>query len=235
MDEHKQQPEADQTFDVQKVIAQAKMVLSNPRGFYQTMPRSGGFANPVIFVAAMALVTGLVTAFLSLFSGSFAIGLGSIIFYPIAAVIGGFIASAVLFVIWKLMGSQQNYESAFRCWSATTALYPIAAILSIFPYIGAIVSILWSTYLIIEATVTVHERKRKTAQIVFGILAVFFLISNIGSEYASRQAADRFSEMSKQFEDFDQMSPEDAGRKMGEFLKGFEQGASAIKQNGESE
>ncbi len=50
------------------------------------------------------------------------------------------------------------------------------------------------------------------------------LISNIGSEHASRQLADRAGDMEKMFEDYSKLPPEEQGRKMGEFLKGLEEG-----------
>jgi uncharacterized membrane protein YdjX (TVP38/TMEM64 family) len=40
-------------------------------------------------------------------------GFGAIIFMPIAVAIGSFIGAAILFVIWKLMGSQEDYETAY--------------------------------------------------------------------------------------------------------------------------
>lgn len=214
------------TFDINQVIAQAREVLTNPAAFYRDMPRAGGFAHPVIFVAVMAVATGVITAVWSLFgtgAGFLAAGIGAIIIYPIFAVIGAFIAAAILFVIWKLMGSEQDYETAFRCWSAATAVYPVGALLAILPYIGIIVSIVWGTYLMIEASVAVHGRPRRTATLVFGILGALMVVSNVSSEYASRQMSERMEELSGQFGDTEDMSPEEAGRKMGEFLKGFEE------------
>ncbi|MBN7796213.1 YIP1 family protein [Parahaliea mediterranea] len=221
-------PQSQGTFDINRVIEQAREVLTNPAGFYRDMPGSGGFTEPVIFVAVMAVATGIIAAVWSLFTsghGFLAAGFAGIIIYPIFAVIGAFIAAAILFVIWKLMGSERDYETAFRCWSAATAVYPVGALLSIIPYIGVMVSVAWGTLLMIEASVAVHQRERRTAMIVFGILGGLLLISNISSEYASRQMADRMSEMSRQFEGFEDMSSEEAGRQIGEFLKGLEEGA----------
>jgi len=240
-DEQQQQPpeppaaQPPAPFDVSRIIEQAREVLTNPSGFYRDMPRRGGFTEPVVFVAVIAVITGIIAAVWSLFAtgpGFLAAGFAGIIIYPIFAVIGAFIAAAILFVIWKLMGSEQDYETAFRSWSAATAVYPVGALLSIIPYIGVMVSVAWGTLLMIEASVAVHQRERRTAMIVFGILGGLLLISNISSEYASRQMADRVSEMSRQFEGYEDMSPEEAGRKMGEFLKGLEEGAKKDSDEG---
>lgn len=217
------------TFDINQVIAQAKAVITNPVGFYQTMPKSGGYGNPVIFVAVMGAVMGLVTALLSFFgsaAGMLAGGLAAIIIMPIFAVLGAFIGAAILYVIWKLMGSPENYETAFRCQASAAAIYPISALLAIVPYIGSIVMIAWGVFLMIEASVSVHGRPRRTAQIVFGILAALLILSNIASERAARQMEERMEGMGSQFQGMENMSSEEAGRKMGEFLKGLEDGSN---------
>ncbi|MCK9246692.1 MAG: YIP1 family protein [Anaerolineaceae bacterium] len=215
------------TFDINKVIADAKLVITAPTTYFQGMPKTGGLTNPLIFILVMAVTMGIITAILSFFgsaAGMLAAGIGAVIFVPIAALIGAFIGSAILFVIWKLMGSEQNYEVAFRCFAAATAIYPVIAILAIIPYIGSIIGVIWGSYLMIEASVAVHGRERKTATMVFGILAVLLILSNISSEYASRKMADRMEEMGSMLEDYENLPPDEAGKKMGEFLKGMEQG-----------
>lgn len=98
--------------------------------------------------------------------------------------------------------------------------------LGIVPYIGGIVRIVWVAWLF-EASVAVHGRPRKTAQIVFGALAVWFIFTSIGSESASRAMNARMHKMGGYFQGIEDMSSEDAGRKMGEFLKGLEEGAQS--------
>ncbi|MCK9469892.1 MAG: YIP1 family protein [Porticoccaceae bacterium] len=215
-------------FDINKVIADAKSVITNPVGYYQSMPKTGGFTEPLIFVAVMAAIMGIITAVLSLFgssaAGVLAAGFSAIILMPIFAVIGAFIGAAILFVIWKLMGSPENYETAFRSLAAITAIYPIIAVLSIIPYVGTIVGIIWATWLLIEASVAVHGRNRQTASIVFGILGLLMLISNVSTEYATRNAVSKLEQYQSSFEQLQHMDPDEAGRKLGEFLKGIEQG-----------
>jgi len=214
-------------FDINSVIATAKAVITNPKAYYETMPKTGGFANPVIFIVAMAVIMGIITAILSLFSspvGMMASGFAAIIILPIGALIGAFIGAGILFIIWKLMGSTENYETAFRCLAAITAIYPIIAILSIIPYISTIVGVVWATYLLIEASVAVHGRDRKTAQIVFGIIGIVLLISNVSSEYNARKMMNKWADMNTRMEDYSELPPDEMGKRMGEFLKGMEQG-----------
>lgn len=213
-------------FNPDAIIGKVKWVIMDPAGYFRQMPRSGGFLEPVVFVAIMALVLGVISAFWSLFGAGGGVatgGIGAIIFTPIAAVIGAFIGAAILFVIWKLMGSPENYETAFRCQSSVAAIYPIVGIVSIIPYVGNILAIGWGAFLMIEASVQVHGRSRKLATTVFGILAVLMILSNTAGERASRQMTERMERMGTQLEGYEDMSPEEAGRKMGEFLRGMEE------------
>jgi hypothetical protein len=138
-----------------------------------------------------------------------AAGLSAIILMPIFAVIGSFISAAILFVIWKLMGSSENYETAYRCQSSVTAIYPVVALIAIIPYLGTIIMIGWGALLVIEASVSVHERKRNVAQIVFGILAVLMILSNVASERAARQMGLYMDHAGSQFDGMNRMEESD--------------------------
>ena len=215
-------------FDINTVIATAKAVITKPAEYYRGMPKSGGLTEPLIFVVVMAAAMGIITAVLSLFGstagGLLSMGFAAIIIAPISALIGVFIGAAILFVIWKLMGSEENYETAFRCLAAVTAIYPIVAVVSIIPYLGTIVAVVWATYLIIEASVAVHGRDRKTATIVFGIIGALMLLSNLASERAARNLEHRMGDMESMFEDYEDVPPEEIGKRMGEVLKGMQEG-----------
>jgi hypothetical protein len=218
------------SFDIQQIIEQVRAIITQPVSYFQSMPKAGGFGDPVVFVAVMGAVAGVIAALFALFgsAGGLLVGVfGALIFGPLMAVLGAFIGAAVLYVIWKLMGSTEDYEAAFRCQAALAALYPVSALLGVIPYIGSIVTIAWAAWLLVEASVAVHGRQRKTAQIVFGVLAVLFIFTSLGSERASREMEARMEAMGGQFEDLEDLSPEEAGRKMGEFLKGLEEGAQS--------
>src|SRR5690606_41563121 len=100
-------------FDINKVINDAKSVLTNPAGYYQTMAKSGGFVEPLIFIAVMAVAMGVISAILSLFSsgagGMLAWGFSAIVILLIGSLFGSFLGDQILFVVWKLMVSQVYY------------------------------------------------------------------------------------------------------------------------------
>ncbi|MFK7732681.1 MAG: YIP1 family protein [Pseudomonadales bacterium] len=235
-------------FDLGKVIDDAKAVLTDPAGFYRAMPTTGGFAEPAIFVAVMGAVIGVLMTLVALFGGSglgaMAVGVGSFIMMPIMAVIGSFIAALIMFVIWKLMGSDYDYETAYRCVAYATAIYPIMGVLGLIPYIGTIVGVLWGMYLMYNASVEVHKIKAETARMVIGILAAVMLFMQVSGEIAMRKiesSMDKYEEAAesigknmegslKELENLDEMSPEEAGRKLGEFFKGMSEGMEEFEQ-----
>src|SRR3989338_1047508 len=124
-------------------------VLTSPAAFFREMPKTGGFVEPLVFMVVMGVISGLIQAALSLLglsiAGGIAMGLAAIIMMPIFIAIFGFVGAAILFVIWKLMGSQESYETAYRCGAYISAFAPIAAVLSIIPYIGSAIGIILVT------------------------------------------------------------------------------------------
>ncbi len=211
------------------LIKDALKIIRTPVEFYQTLPKSGGFAGPIIFVLIMAIITGLETALFSLFGlgafGAMAAGLASIIILPISAIIGSFIGAAIVFVIWRLMGSSENYETAYRCTAYISAIYPITVLIGLLPYIGIIVGVVWFMYLLTIASIEVQQLNPKTTYIVFGILAFLLIISNISAEITTRRMISDVEKIQQQFGNPDEMTPEQTGKAMGDFFKALEQSA----------
>jgi hypothetical protein len=179
-DEEQLTPPPAEEFALGKVIEQAKQVITDPAGFYRAMPREGGYREPVTFTLVMAAIAGGIFALLSIIglTGAGFGGVVAIIVLPIALLIGGFIAAAVFFVIWKLMGSTQDYQAAYRCVAYSYAIFPVAILISVIPYVGALVRTVWGIWLLVTASVEVHGRQQRTALIVFGILGVLPLLGS---------------------------------------------------------
>lgn len=287
-------PASSSGFSLGTVIDDAKRVLTDPTGFYRGMATKGGYADPIIFVAVMGAIVGILMTVFSLFSdGRFGLVQASgwaFIVMPIMAVIGSFIGGGIMFIIWKLMGGETDFESAYRSVAYSTAIYPVSALVGIIPYVGTIVAVLWGLYLLYNATIEVHKIPADKAKIVFVILAVLGLWSQLTAERAARQVAERldavgesveefsgameqlgerldsedyedraeaiaetaeklgvsleerFGDSLKELENIDEMEPEEAGRKLGEFFKelsegmeefekGFEEGAQGAGSN----
>ena len=177
-------------------------VITKPSEFFQGMPKTGGFLEPLVFAVIMVFVGGIIQALLKVvgfgpaagYGGEIMSGFGAIIIMPIAVAIGSFIGAAILYVIWKLMGSQENYETAYRCGAYLTALVPITAIISAAPYAGGIINMVIYVFCFVMASIYVHNLPSQKAWLVFGIIGVIFAIIGVSGEYRIRHAS---SEMEK--------------------------------------
>jgi hypothetical protein len=236
-------------FNFGTVIDDAKRVITNPAEFYRNMPTTGGYGNPLIFAIVMAVISGLIGAVLSVLGlgnadalGGAALGVAAIIVMPIFAVIGSFIGGAILFVIWRLTGSDKSYEAAVRSAAYSFAIMPIGILFSVVPYLGQAIQTLWSMFLGYTSSVEVGKVKDQTAKIIFGVLAAIFVITGFNAERTANRFADRaeryeeqleksgFGQAIKKFEDGEEISAEEAGKAAGEFLKSLEKFSKGIEE-----
>lgn len=231
-------------FDLGTVISQMQQIITDPTGFYRAMPKEGGYSEPIIFALVMGAVSGAVFAVLSIvgLTGVGFAGLAAIIWMPVAMFIGSFIGGAIMFVIWKLMGSPRDFQAAYRCVAYSYGIMPVLTIVSIIPYVGTIVRIVWGLWLMLIASVEVHERPRQTALIVLGIIGVVLLVMGLSGERASRQLAASGQESAAEFEkslqslqklgvdEQGQIDPEKAGRALGDFMRGMQEAAEGTGQ-----
>ncbi|HOO89843.1 MAG TPA: YIP1 family protein [Syntrophales bacterium] len=217
--------------NIASILNTMKEVIMNPVGFFRTMPKRGGFIDPIIFVASMGVLMGVINLVLSIvglgFTRSFGMAILYIVIMPLLSVVFGFVGAAILFIIWRIMGSPESYETAYRCGAYTSAITPVTTIIGIIPYLGGIVGIVWMAYITVCASVEVHGIKVKTAWIVFGILFGLLLLMNISGTYTARHFNSGMEQWEKTSQDFDKMSAEEKGKAAGEFLKGMEK---AIKK-----
>ena len=229
--------------------------------FYRNMPKSGGISEALIFLLVMGVLSSAVfiaLSFVGITGAGFA-SLSAIIIMPIGLLIGSFIAAALFFVIWKLMGSSEGFATTYRCIAYATAILPILTIVDNIPYVGVLVRTLWGTWLMIIASTEVHGRGQPLSNIVFGGLAILGLILGISGEYAARNAqaiaeeevqefieqmkpledqAERLSEQLKPLENLGvnedgEIDPEKMGRALGEFMKGLEEAVQEAEQAAE--
>lgn len=205
-------------------------VITNPAGFFRNMPLAGGFVEPLIFIVAMGVISGLIQAVLAIvglgMQVSFLMALASILIVPIVVAVFGFIGAGIFFVVWKLLGSGQSYEAAYRCVAYAAAVTPITTLLGVIPYLGAMIGLLWMMFLMVTASQEVHKINSRKAWVAFGIIFGLFILLNLNSQRVARNAQKQMEDFNKQMQQMENMTPEEAGKAMGEFFKGFNQGSS---------
>ncbi len=198
---------------LQHIQKTAINVITNPAGFYKQMPVSGGYADPLIFTVAMGVAAGIVMTLLSIVglvhADTMMMALATVIFMPIFTALGGFIGALILFVIWKLMGSEYSYETAFRCGAYASAIFPITTLMGIIPYLGAVVGLLWMMYLMVTASVEVHKIPAQKAWLVFGILFAIMIFLNINTQMATRKVRQDLEKWGVPMEQMHEMAPDE--------------------------
>ncbi|RLB38599.1 MAG: hypothetical protein DRH12_12665 [Deltaproteobacteria bacterium] len=209
---------------VKDIPSIAIRVMTNSATFFREMPKAGGFMEPIVFAAAMGLASGIASAILAIFGlgyvHSFLGAISYIILMPIVAPLFGFIGALILFVIWKILGSQESYETAYRCGAYASAITPITTLLNAIPYIGAVVGLLWMTYVIVVASSEVHRIDRKKAWTVFGIIFIIFAIGSITSQFAARRLERKVEKFKQEMgKEFKNLSPEEQKKAAQEFLE----------------
>jgi hypothetical protein len=212
----------------QSILDSAIKVISNPAEFFRNMAKSGGFVDPLIFMVVMGVIGGVVRAILGVIhlgmAGSTAAALASVILVPVFALIFGFVGAAILFVIWKLMGSNESYETAYRCGAYASAISPITAVLGVIPFAGALIGLVWMLYLLVTASVEVHKIAAKTAWMVFGIIAAILALTSTCSQIAARRMQRQAGAWEKEFgKSFKETTPEEASQAAAAMAKAMQE------------
>ena len=203
-------------------------VISAPASFYRQMPTSGGYTDPLIFAVVMGVAAGIVRIVVSLLEFSFAkffmLFLAGVIMTPILTALFTFVAAAILFVIWQLMGSRQSYEVSFRCAAYALAISPVTAALNFIPYLGIVAGLAWMAYILVCASVEVHGTQPKIAWMVFGAVCAILALGSVSMQHTARSFQHNMESMGKGLGDIQKMKPEEAGKAVGEFMKGMQKG-----------
>ena len=179
-------------------------VVTSPAVFFKEMPKTGGFGEPLVFMMVMGLVAGIVNAVLSFIGLHIGVGIGmalaSLIIYPLVGAVLGFIGAAIVFVIWKLMGSRESYETAYRCMAYLAALWPITTAINVVPYIGMLIVIAIWVYYYAIASIETHKISSRRAWLVFGIIGAVLVVMSFGYIIAQRAMMEEASKYRKQLE-----------------------------------
>jgi len=77
-------------------------------------------------------------------------------------------------------------------------------------------------YLMVVASTEVHKIEQKKALMVFGIICALLVITSTCSQYNARKVQKGMEEWSEKMQN---MTPEEAGKSLGEFMKGIEKGS----------
>ncbi len=226
--------------DIAAIPQTAIKVLTAPAAFFREMPKAGGFVEPLVFMVVLGVVGGLIQAVLAItglnLQAGMAMGVASIVLVPVIVAVFGFIGAAIIFVIWKLMGSQESYETAYRCVVYMSALSPITTVLNAVPYLGSAVGIVIMTFFIVVASVEVHKLPSQKAWLVFGIIGAILILLNVTAQFKAKKLMDESVKMQKEMEEASkamQKTAEEMMKKSEEAKKSAEEMQKALEKQAE--
>lgn len=220
---------AEANFDIQKLIAESKETLLNPKQYFSTMAKEGGLVEPIIKAVIYGAIAG-VFSFLWLLIGLHGYGMGfgsggavmALILTPIFAIVGLFIGAVILLVLSAICGGNTNFEANIRVTAACMVLYPIQSLLGFLTgvniWLGLLVGLVVGAYglwLLFIALVNALAGKEATAKIVCIVLAVIMALM-LYSSYSAYRNMSRFMGSAKMMEE---MTEEEAQKAAAEMVK----------------
>lgn len=164
------------------IVYTAVQVISNPRKFFSSMPREGGFKEPMTFFFTMAAVGWLI----NLTGTTLMLGKSTMVSFIIMAIVGpvilflsGFLGALILHIIWQILGSDASYETSYRTLAYAIGISPLTSLISFIPVVGVPFSMAWAVFLIIIGSVEVHKIKNSLAWAVWGVVGLFLIVSTV--------------------------------------------------------
>lgn len=162
----------------------------NSPGFYQNMPREGGYSDPIKFAGISFAIYGLFTMVFNRsmfpFQGELPPFMvpASIIITPIAGTISLFIEAAILYFLFRTLGGSGTYEGTVRITAYATAVLSLAWI----PYIGIIFGI-YSVYLYGIGSTFVHNiiLEKSSLLVLLPAIMIFVIIMPLVALYAGME------------------------------------------------
>jgi hypothetical protein len=201
---------SNESINFNQIVKDSRETLLNPKGYFASMPLSGGFAEPLIKAAIYGTIAGLFALLWSVLGWSAlggggilggAVGIMALIWSVIGAIVAVFVGGAIMLVISAICGGNTDYEANVRVAASLMVVYPINAFLA-FLYgisftLGGIVAVavnLYSIYLLYHAAIQALKGKESSVKIVAIVLLVLVVLSFFGSRRTSKSIRD-FSNM----------------------------------------
>lgn len=154
-------------------IEKAKMVLLNPKEFFNIMPVTGGYKDPIIFFSTIMIISLIINSILGIIFANAKLGhlavntiLLLVLFIPVF-----FIVALIYHTLLKIVGGNGSYESTFRVIAYSSA----PSLFSWIPLVGLITGI-YQLYINLVGYSKVHNISDTKALIVLLIPIIIFSI-----------------------------------------------------------
>lgn len=211
-------PASNSASPLEEVLPTAIEVLTDPRRFFSSMPREGGYEAPGVFAAAMLVVYAVISGLswlLHLHIGGF---IAALVMTPIFGAIGLLIGAAIVMFLSRALGGDATFESSFRIVAYSGALIPIQAVCMLVPYLPILVQA-YQLYIVIIAVIAVHKVAEQKAWMVLGGIGALLLLLSLSATMAARRVAAKMESYGQSV----QKGTEDFGKAMEEMGKQLQQ------------
>jgi len=160
----------------------AVLLVKSPKQFFTNLTKTGGYGVPMVYALFWLFLGSMVEFGVSKIRPAaegapdfpLVMELVLLLLAPFLLLLMGFIGAAVLFVLWHLMGSPNNYRAAFRCWAMMAPVSVFSALLGIYQPLS-LLAFLYGTFLLINASKAYHGISTKKSCWVWGSIAVVVL------------------------------------------------------------
>ena len=175
-------------------------LLIDPKGFYASMPSNAKeHSNSIASPMALVILYGLISAAICFSYHKFGISnlclfteqMNIFVYYPVMMLLTSFIVTMIMFLLWQLLGSKQDFVTAYWCVAYAHIAFPIAMLASFFPYLGNVLGIVTSCLLLAIASVQVHKIRARLAAPIFVVFAFNLLTYGLQSDYALQHIDER--------------------------------------------
>jgi hypothetical protein len=156
----------DMSRPVETFVPIGRAIVLQPVAFFTSMPRVGGYPNPLAFALICAGISGILTGLFRLGGAGISGFIVAIVIALVGTAIGMFLISYVSnFLVNNIIGAGRgNYETTFR----VVAYASVTSIVSWIPVIGSLAG-LYSLYL---ATVGIREVYQTTTGKALGVVLI---------------------------------------------------------------
>ncbi len=238
---------AEVTFDFKKFIDETKATILTPADYFSVMPKTGGFAEPLIKALIYGFVAALInmlwiTLSLGAVGGAFGgmlgggVGVMGIVMSVIGSILGLFIGGAIVLVISAICGGSTDYEANVRVTASLMAISPISSLFGFLGgfslWFGGIASIIVSLYglwMLYNALVKALGGKEGPAKVISIVLAVIPVLMIISGLLCMKAVSTMPDQMMKNIPTEDQ---EQMKKALEEATKGLEQMGKELQEEG---
>ncbi|RLG13243.1 MAG: hypothetical protein DRN71_05240 [Candidatus Nanohalarchaeota archaeon] len=157
-------------------IEKAKMIFLNPKGFFDIMPQTGGYKDPIIFLSIIYVIFSIFTSLIAMVgSDSLLSGVIGLVISPVIVLIIViplmFLMALIYHILLKIVGGNGTYESTFK----VIAYSSVPALLSWIPYVGWVLGF-YQLYIVLTGYSKVHNISALRVLMVLLIPVIILII-----------------------------------------------------------